>query len=295
MKCSIIIPVYNMERYIARALNSVKEQSYQSIEVIIIDDGSTDQSADRIKDLIKNDARFVYHHYPNGGLGKARNHGLRLSTGEFIIFLDADDWIDRDYVSDCVKIVDNNDVIIQPRIMHYTETERYITYPKSPKNLFSDINLSCTNKIFSRKYIADLSFTENMLYEDVAFHLNLMNKKPNFKLGNSVYHVEKRNERSITSVMSERHVDLLLNFDSSGKIVEKFDKKTLRDYEYYVFKSSLYLIANFKVCSLPIWKHINKFILIKIVRKRHYLKFLLFAAVCTPRWVFVMRKRYKQR
>ena len=174
MKCSIIIPVYNMERFIIRALTSVKDQTHQFIEVLIIDDGSTDKSAELIKDYIKNDDRFVYHYYPNGGLGKTRNRGLRLSTGEFITFLDADDWIDRDYISDCVKIVATNDIIIQPRIFHYTETERYITYPKSPKNLFSDINLSCTNKIFSRKYIEGLSFTENVLYEDVVFHLDLV-------------------------------------------------------------------------------------------------------------------------
>lgn len=284
-----------MERFIIRALTSVKDQTHQFIEVLIIDDGSTDKSAELIKDFIKNDDRFVYHHYPNGGLGKTRNRGLRLSTGEFITFLDADDWIDRDYISDCVKIVATNDIIIQPRIFHYTGTERYITYPKSPKNLFSDINLSCTNKIFSRKYIEGLSFAENVLYEDVVFHLDLVTQKPNFKLGNSVYHVEKRNERSITSVMSERHIDLLVNFDTGSKTVDKFDKKTLMDFEYYVFKSSLYLITNFKLCSLPIWKHINKFMLLKIVRKRHYLKLLLFAAVCMPRLVFVLRKRYKQR
>lgn len=90
---SVIIPVYNSEKYITKAINSVLAQVYEPLEIIVIDDGSTDRSAQVIKSF---DPPVQYHHQPNSGAGAARNWGVELARGDFLAFLDADDlWADN--------------------------------------------------------------------------------------------------------------------------------------------------------------------------------------------------------
>src|SRR6266446_27932 len=87
---SVIIPAYNAERYVGRALRSVVEQSYAGLEIILVDDGSQDGTAQVVEQF--KDPRIVYLYQGNAGQGNARNHGLRVCKGEYVSFLDADDW-----------------------------------------------------------------------------------------------------------------------------------------------------------------------------------------------------------
>ena len=95
MKYSLIIPVYNVEKYVAKCLASIFNQSYNNYEVIIVDDGSLDNSAKIIKEFIKNKNKFKYYKKTNGGLSDARNYGVNYATGDYIIFIDSDDYIDN--------------------------------------------------------------------------------------------------------------------------------------------------------------------------------------------------------
>lgn len=295
MKCSIILPVYNMEDYILRALKSLQDQSYDNLEVIIIDDGSSDSSARLIREFIRFDSRFRYFYFENGGLGRARNIGLSIATGKFITFLDADDWLDTDYLQDCTLIKEKEDVVIQNRLFHYSDTVQSIKYPTTFDNYFQDINISCTNKIFSLDYVRSFRFHEAVLYEDVVFHLNVVKRGPNFKLGSSYYNVEKRNEKSITSNISDRHIDLLTNIEACGVIAEDLSLDIQRDFQNYSFWSSLYLISKFKECSLAVMRHYKIFTLALVLRRRFWLRVLLLTAlVCPPvLWLVFKRLRLK--
>lgn len=97
-KVSIIIPVYNMERYLRECLDSVENQTYRNLEIIVIDDGSTDSSATICDEYGKKDSRFKVIHQKNSGLSVARNTGLDVATGNFITFLDSDDWFALDLI-----------------------------------------------------------------------------------------------------------------------------------------------------------------------------------------------------
>lgn len=97
-KISIIIPVYNVENYIARCLDSVLGQSFADFEVICIDDGSTDSSGKILDDYAEKDKRIKPFHISNKGVSNARNYGLDMMTGEWFAFVDADDWIEEDYL-----------------------------------------------------------------------------------------------------------------------------------------------------------------------------------------------------
>ncbi len=103
---SIIIPVYNIENYIENCLESVLSQSSGQTEIICIDDGSTDSSAEKIKAMARNDSRIVYIHQENSGVSAARNTGLEAATGEYIFFLDGDDYLHTQAIEillDCAR------------------------------------------------------------------------------------------------------------------------------------------------------------------------------------------------
>jgi glycosyltransferase involved in cell wall biosynthesis len=94
---SIIVPIYNAEKYLKECIDSIINQTYKNIEIILVDDGSTDNSGKICDDYAKNDNRIIVIHKQNGGVSSARNNGLDQATGKWIAFVDADDWIDKDY------------------------------------------------------------------------------------------------------------------------------------------------------------------------------------------------------
>ena len=96
---SLIIPCYNAESTIIKCLTSVISQNYQSLEIIIIDDGSTDRTSEIIADFQKKDGRIILYQQINSGVSKARNKGIELASGEYICFVDSDDWVENDYCS----------------------------------------------------------------------------------------------------------------------------------------------------------------------------------------------------
>lgn len=96
-KISIIIPIYNAQNYIGRCIESIVSQTYRNLEIICVDDGSTDLSGQICNEYKEIDERVVYCHIPNGGVGRARNHGLSIMSGKWFAFVDADDWIEPNY------------------------------------------------------------------------------------------------------------------------------------------------------------------------------------------------------
>lgn len=111
-KISVIIPAYNAEKTIERCLNSVIEQSYTNVEVIVVDDGSKDRTLSIANEVAKNDSRVKVISKQNGGAASARNVGIKLASGEFITFLDADDYIEKDTYMELHKAQKQNDLDI---------------------------------------------------------------------------------------------------------------------------------------------------------------------------------------
>ena len=108
---SIIIPVYNVERYIKACLESLCEQTYQEIEIIAIDDGSTDLSGDICDKIAKKDSRVSVFHLPNGGVAKARNYGIETAKGEYLAFADSDDVVGDKFIEQAVLAIKNVDYV----------------------------------------------------------------------------------------------------------------------------------------------------------------------------------------
>lgn len=109
---SVVIPVYNVEKYICRCLDSVLKQTYHNVEIILINDGSTDNSGNICKDYQKKDARITLIHQDNQGLSVARNAGIDIAKGEYITFIDSDDCIAEDYLEQLVGALEDNNADI---------------------------------------------------------------------------------------------------------------------------------------------------------------------------------------
>lgn len=116
---SIIVPIYNVDKYLDRCLKSIQIQNYQNIEVIMVDDGSKDLSADIAQKYVETDHRFKLYRKLNGGLSSARNHGLQYATGDYVVFVDSDDFISSDCIDTLFEEFDKNtDVVIGDYVIY---------------------------------------------------------------------------------------------------------------------------------------------------------------------------------
>ena len=104
---SIVVPVYNVEKYLKRCVDSIINQSYNNIEILLVDDGSTDSSGKICDDYLKKDSRIKVIHKQNGGLSDARNFGIDKSTGDYLSFIDSDDWIEKDMIMNLFNSIIN--------------------------------------------------------------------------------------------------------------------------------------------------------------------------------------------
>lgn len=122
-KVSIIVPIYNIENYLKKCVHSLCKQSYKNIEVLLIDDGSTDGSAHICDEFSKIDDRVKVFHEQNGGASKARNKGLDVACGDYIVFVDGDDWLDLDWINYAIFTIKkyNSDIYISNIIKNFSD------------------------------------------------------------------------------------------------------------------------------------------------------------------------------
>ncbi len=177
MKVSVIVPVYNVEKYIIKCLESIQRQTLEDFECIIINDGSKDNSIELAKEFIKDDPRFFVVNKKNGGLSDARNYGLDLALGEYLCFVDSDDYIDETMLEKTYENAVENDSDIVCFDLYYTyedgrkEISRgadftVSSYTDSKEIIF--INNSANNKLYRHTFMRNKYFIKGMWYEDLA-------------------------------------------------------------------------------------------------------------------------------
>ena len=195
---SVIIPIYNGEKYVKQALDSVINQTYNNLEIIIINDGSTDNSLNIIKDYQSKDKRIVIIDKQNNGVSSARNDGIKKSSGKYIMFLDSDDYLDNDYIFNMYNcLIKNNSDVCMSGIRQFNEnkTIRFKKYLNEDKKLyFNDIlldiiNTNEFNTIFKYIIDSDIIKKNNILFdttlkyaEDLKFAYTVL------KNSKSIYH-----------------------------------------------------------------------------------------------------------
>ncbi len=169
---SIIIPVYNSSKYIVKCLESLLAQKNTDYEIIIVDDGSTDNSIDLIKQIKSNKIRIFSKE--NGGLSSARNYGIKQAKNEYVWFVDSDDYIEHNSLEILASIINEEkyDIIYFPYYKDYG-TKKILMLDENNKDNYNDnilINTSACTKIFKREFYINnaFSFPEGKIYEDLA-------------------------------------------------------------------------------------------------------------------------------
>jgi len=223
---SVIVPVYNLEDKVYRCLNSLIEQTYTNVEIIVIDDGSVDATGQICKGLMERDQRISYIFQENQGVSAARNRGLDSCKGEYILFVDGDDFVEKEHIQKLYEAAIDNGADIS--------TCGFIWESKSTKNNASKkerrySNIECIrelisydgfggyacNKLYSRECVGDTRFSVDLcVAEDLEFNLKVfMNVKKAYETKNDTYHYVI-NESSVTNSLNSDIKKAMIKLDS---------------------------------------------------------------------------------
>ncbi|MDE7322598.1 MAG: glycosyltransferase [Lachnospiraceae bacterium] len=187
---SVIVPVYNVEKYLARCVESILAQTYRNLEVILVDDGSTDNSGEACDAYAGKDVRVKTVHKSNGGLSDARNAGLQIAQGEYYAFVDSDDWVTTDYVAQLYNFLHQNHAQIavcgyrkvygKEENSHNGAGTSFSVYD-SREGLFHllyqrGMISSAWGRLFKAELFHDICFPKGKLHEDVAVMYRLFDK-----------------------------------------------------------------------------------------------------------------------
>ena len=208
---TIIIPVFNAEKTISKCIESIINQNHQNFELILINDGSTDSSADICDKYASKYSQIRVFHSKNWGPGPARNKGIELSNGEYLFFVDSDDWIKKNTLSDNARIASTMkpDLIVfgytkkmisdsTTTITHSSLPDQYLESKQSIKNelcclLDQGARFSLWNKFFNNEIILknNIKFPDFKRSQDMAFTLDFLSKAESMYIHNSIYYVHE--------------------------------------------------------------------------------------------------------
>ena len=219
---SIIIPVFNDNRYISYAIESAINQTHSNIEIILIDDGSTDGSENICDQYAKADNRVLSIHQSNQGLGAARNKGIEIASGDYIAFLDSDDSYHPDYIKNMLSAMlqNNVDLVLSKFTLSNTEEKLSIDanqkqHPSIIKGLYyhddalralidTKINYSVWNKLYRRYLWKDIRFPEGCLYEDVEATCKILDLCKSLYVIDQPLYIKRIHKGSITASTSAK-------------------------------------------------------------------------------------------
>lgn len=166
---SVIIPMYNSEQYIERCILSLSKQKYRSIEILVVDDGSTDQGEKIVKKLQSGDRRISYIYQENSGPGRARNHAVDVSSGKYLLFVDSDDYLSNDYILDLVNQAEDNEaeLIIGGYTLIYSDRKKKEEFvPEYYKKNEAEEWAYRISSTCSRLYLKDFWMKHNIKFSE---------------------------------------------------------------------------------------------------------------------------------
>lgn len=275
-KVSVIVPIYNVEKYLEKCINSLLSQTLEDIQIILVNDGSKDNSGNIAKECEKNNKnRIIYVEKENGGLSDARNYGLKYATGDFIAFLDSDDYIEKNAYEEMYNkaIEENADYVECDFIWEFPNKIRVDKqYPyKNKKEMLSFVRVVAWNKLIKRQLITDnnLEFPKGLRYEDVEFTYKLIPFINKFAYVDKPFIHYVQREGSIANVQNERTAEIftvldnVIEFYKKNNIYEKYRDELEYNYARYLLCSSSKRMCKIKDKTIreklltESWKRLN--------------------------------------
>lgn len=258
-KVSIIVPVYNVEKYIEKCLTSLVNQTLEDIEIIVVNDGSKDNSKKIIEEFIQRyQKKIVYLEKENGGLSDARNYGIPYAKGEYIAFLDSDDYVEKDTYKRMYELAkkEKSDMV---------ECDFYWEYPNktkidtgeiyhNKKEMLEKVRVVAWNKLIKREILekSKIEFPKGYRYEDVEFTYKLIPylEKVSFLKEPCIHYIQREN--SISNLQNARTKEIfdvlehVINYYKDKNIYDEYEKQLEYIYARYLLCSSLLRIVKIK-------------------------------------------------
>ena len=284
---SIIIPVYKAEKYLHRCVDSILAQTFTDFELLLVDDGSPDHSSAICDQYAAADPRVCVFHKPNGGVSSARNLGIDNARGEWITFVDADDWIDEGLINDMVKSAFNTDCVVSTSLSYEWPDKTIIKSVDYSKRVFENVsdfffeNKFCTrgdggacSKLFKKTIVESNKIcflVGTCLYEDTNFTLQYLSKCNRVSIvSKSKYHYRHTDQESLSK--TKHPFEAYIQCANIGlNILENFEysKKLSFGYSKYV---SLYigsLIPLYRDSKKPKHIRIDVINMLKVIYKKN--------------------------
>lgn len=287
MKVSVIVPIYKVEHVLKRCIDSIIAQTYQDIEIILVDDGSPDKCGSICDDYARKDNRIRVVHKENGGLSDARNAGLEIATGEWISFIDSDDWIEPDMYETLLEnaevyeaqisvggvndeIQEKNGVRIIKTTFHGEEvTETLSSVDAMRRHLLG--SWAAWDKIYRKELFDRIRFPVGEINEDEAIMLLLLNQCNKIVYTNKVYYHYVRRSGSITATSFTYHkLAWLKHCEDNIMWVEKFVPEVRNEALLRLLKSYLWAMREMALADK---RFENEILYVKNGIKTHYKSF----------------------
>jgi len=219
---SVIVPIYNVEPYLHECLESILNQTYQNLEILLIDDGSQDDCGRICDEFARIDPRIRVFHTENHGLSVARNLGLQMAKGEYIGFVDSDDWLEPDMYEILLRCIEETGTNISVCGIRYEYLHRQEDH-SIDKGVYFGTEAICAlicnlpnyawNKLYKKACWIDISFPENHTYEDVATIYKVVLKADSLScVPKALYHYRKREESIVYTKSMKNIMDYWFSF-----------------------------------------------------------------------------------
>lgn len=275
-KISIVIPVYNVEKYLEKCIESVINQTYNNLEIILVDDGSPDNCGSICDEYSKKDGRIKVIHQFNGGLSNARNTGIRNATGSYITFIDSDDYVDNSYVEVLYRNIlqHNSDMSIGTHKVIYDNSvidkATHDEFQGKPEEILKrmlydqDVDVSAWGKLYKIELFRNIEFPEGRLYEDAATTYKLIDTCRIVSVkSESLYNYTIRKNSISQCEFSQKKMDLITSTrEMTDYIKEKYPnlEKACRRRLMYAYLSTLSQLVNAKCDNKEIENKLMRYI-----------------------------------
>lgn len=266
MKVSFILPIYNVEKYLSECVKSILAQTYSDFEILLVDDGSPDNCPALCDEWARKDNRIKALHKPNGGLSDARNYGLDHAQGDYVVFVDSDDfWVNKDCLKHLMNVVDAHpecDFIGYNCSYYYSDTKTYAKWVRYDENLVvptyknvaicslvtsGTMPMSACLKIIKRKSLSDmgLRFIKGTIAEDIPWFIDLLDGSKKCMFVNQYIYAYRQNVAgSITTSGNPKSTSDLFTIVKNE--IKKMDSRNISKEA----KEALYSFLAYEFCIL---------------------------------------------
>lgn len=258
IKVSVIVPVYNVEKYIRKCLESLINQTLGEFEVIVVDDGSTDQCAEIIKEYIETFPKMKYYKKENGGLSDARNYGMQYVTGKYVAFLDADDYVEENTYEKLYEKAKQEDADMVECNFYWTylrnEKKDVGVCYSGEKEMLEKARVMAWNKLYKKEILdrAMVEFPKGLQYEDLEFFYKLIPyiERVSFVKEPLIHYVQRKT--SIINTQNEKAGDVItvlnhvIAYYKEKKLYEAYEEVLEYTYTRILLCSSIKRICNIK-------------------------------------------------